>query len=294
MKENMMSLTYALITPARNEEQFIEDTILSMVKQTRKPLVWIIVSDGSTDKTDEIVKSYCAQYSWIKLHRMPEHRDRHFGAKATCFNAGFVQIKELSFDIVGNLDADLTFEEDYFEYLLEQFENDKTLGVAGTPFVQGSFNSFRNSHMSMNHVSGACQLFRKKCFQDVGGYIPNERGGIDWIAVTTARMKGWKTQTFSDKVLHHHRIMGTGNSNFLIARFKHGQKDYYLGNHPLWESFRVIHQMKNKPYFISGLFLCFGYISALIQRLPRPVSKELIKFHQREQMTRLAKHLKFF
>jgi biofilm PGA synthesis N-glycosyltransferase PgaC len=130
--------SYILITPARNEEAYIEKTIQSMIAQTVLPEKWIIVSDGSTDRTDDIVKRYTAKHRWIKLIRLPEHRDRHFAAKVDAFNAGYSKVKNIQHDIIGNLDADLSFEEDYIEFLLQKFYQYLDLGVAGTPFVEDS------------------------------------------------------------------------------------------------------------------------------------------------------------
>jgi hypothetical protein len=140
-------------------------------------------------------------------------------------------------------------------------------------------------------------LFRRKCFEEIGGYIPIKGGGIDWIAVTTARMNDWKTRTFTEKKCFHHRKIGTGSSKSLLAIFKHGQKDYYLGGHPLWQVFRAFYQFTRKPYIVGGLLLFLGYIWAFITRMERPVSKELMEFHRREQMERLRRffleHLSF-
>ena len=288
MKTN---LKYILITPARNEEAYIEKTIQSVISQTVLPEKWVIVSDGSTDRTDEIVKQYIAENAWIELIRMPEHRDRTFAAKVHCFNAGYEKLKDVKYDIIGNLDADISFKEDYFEFLLGKFAEIPELGVSGTPFVEGS-SHYDYKFTNIEHVSGACQLFRRECFKEIGGYIPIKGGGIDWTAVTTARMKGWKTRTFTEKVCFHHKKMGTGNSSALMTSFRQGYKDYFLGGHPLWQLFRTIYQMSKKPYIIGGLLLFFGYNWAYISRVERPVSQELMKFHRREQMQRLKKALK--
>jgi hypothetical protein len=194
----------------------------------------------------------------------------------------------LDFDIIGNLDADVSFEKDYFEFLLDRFAENPNLGVAGTPFVQDSF-SYDYRFSNINHVTGSCQLFRRKCFEDIGRYTPVKSGGIDWIAVTTARMKGWETRSFVGKRYFHHRKFSTANNNIVMAMFRYGVKDYFLGGHPLWEFLRVIYQMKNEPYIIGGLFLFIGYVWAFLSRYERPVSKELINFHRREQMERLRK-----
>lgn len=283
-------LTYVLITPARNEAAFIEQTIQSVISQTVLPRKWVIVSDGSTDGTDDIVKMYLGRHPWMELVRMPEHRDRHFAAKASCFNAGFDQVRGEDFDVVGNLDADITFGNSYFEFLLARFAADSMLGVAGTPFVEGA-TSYDFRFTSVEHVSGACQLFRRECFTQIDGYVPVKGGGIDWIAVTTARMKGWKTRTFVDQVCHHHRPMGRAAAGRLRANFKLGQQDYYLGGHPLWQLFRTAYQMGRKPYLLGGLVLLAGYVSAWAGRSQRQVSAELVRFHQGEQMQRLRRTL---
>lgn len=281
-------LKYVLITPARNEEQFIEQTILSVIGQTKKPWKWVIVSDGSSDRTDEIVKKYLEQHKWIELVRMPERRERHFAAKVQCFNAGYERVREEEFDIIGNLDADITFGADYFEFLMTRFANDPQLGVAGTPFVEGA-TSYDFRFTSKEHVSGACQLFRRQCYEDIGGYVQVKGGGIDWIAVTTARMKGWKTRTFVEMVCHHHRPMGTASTGKLRACFALGKQDYYLGGHPAWQLFRACYQLARAPYLLGGLLLWAGYLSAWLSRVERPISSELVRFHQREQMQRLRK-----
>jgi len=287
-----MNYSYVLITPAHNEEAYINKTIQSVISQTILPKKWIIVSDGSTDRTDEIVQQYLKENAWIELLRMLEHRDRQFAAKVFAFNAGYERLKTVSCEIVGNLDADITFGADYFEFLLNKFADIPELGVAGTPFVEDTFQGYDYSFTNIEHVSGACQLFRRQCFEEIGGYIPIKGGGIDWTAVTTARMKGWKTRTFTEKTCFHHREIGTGNSNLLGSWFRHGRKDYFLGGHPLWQIFRSLYQMKHKPYVLGGGLLFLGYAWAFLNRVERPVSQELMMFHRGEQMQRLKKAIK--
>lgn len=289
-------LKYVLVTPARNEELFIEGTIKSMVAQTVRPIRWIIVSDGSTDRTDEIVRKYIVQHDWIDLIRMPERRERQFAAKANCFKAGYEKLQSLEFDLVGNLDADITFERGYYEFLLNKFEEIPELGVAGTPFVedanQPDKHTYAHDAANLEHVSGACQIFRRKCFEAVGGYVPIKGGAIDWIAVTTARMKGWKTRTFTEMVCFHHRKIGTGNNSPLMVRFHYGRKAYYVGGHPLWESLRGCFQLKSRPLVLGGVYFLAGFWWACLTRMQRPVSPELMAFHRREQMARLRRLFK--
>ena len=283
----MRSLKYVIVTPARNEKEHLEMTVTSVVSQTRLPEKWVIVSDGSTDGTDEIAQRYASEYSWIEFVRMPYHSDRQFAAKVNAFNAGYERIKGTAYDIIGNLDADISFEKHYFEFLLEKFAEIPELGVTGTPFVEDSFQGYDYRYTNIEHVSGACQLFRRECFEQIGGYHPIKGGGIDWVAVTTARMKGWKTRTFSEKTCFHNRKIGTGNNGALKFRFKQGRKDYFLGNHPLWEIFRVLYQMTKKPYIIGGSLLLLGYAWAVLIREERQTTTELMEFIRKEQMQRL-------
>lgn len=287
------SLRCALVTPARNEVAFIENTIRSVVAQTVRPIRWVIVSDGSTDGTDDVVKKYMVENPWIELMRLPERVDRQFAAKARAFNAGYDRLKELDFDVIGNLDADITFEPGYLEFLLGKFIANPRLGVVGTPFVEDAkmqdSHSYAHQFAQLEHVSGACQLFRRDCFIAVGGYIPIKGGAIDWIAVTTARMKGWQTRTFTEMTCFHHRKLGTGNDSPLMVKFHYGKKAYYVGGHPLWELLRGLFQMRQKPWILGGLYFECGFLWAMLTRMSRPVSTELITFHRHEQMARLKK-----
>jgi glycosyltransferase involved in cell wall biosynthesis len=281
-------LSYVLITPARNEGKYIETTIRSVTAQTVIPKKWVIVSDGSTDKTDQIVMRYAASFPWLELLRMPANNRRSFAAKVQCFNAGYKQVKGLHYDIIGNLDADISFEKDYFEFLVGKFAEIPELGVAGTPFVEGSV-TYDYRFTNIEHVSGACQLFRRSCFEDIGGYSPIQGGGIDWVAVTTARMKGWVTRTFSEKVCFHLKGIGTGNGSQWGAWFRYGQKDYSLGNHPLWQISRSLYQMTKKPFLVKGSLVLLGYLWSALKRSERPISGELIAFSRGEQMNRLRR-----
>ena len=290
-------LKYVLVTPARNEQASIEETIRAVIAQTRRPERWVIVSDGSSDRTDEIVQRYARQEPWIELLRMPEHRDRQFAAKAHCFNAGYERLKEVVFDVIGNLDADITFGVDYFEFLLEKFSASPHLGVAGTPYVEDANrpqgHTYAHRFAQLEHVSGACQLFRRDCFEAVGGYKPIQGGGIDWIAVTTARLKGWQTRTFVERTCFHHRKLGTGAGHAWLVPFRYGRKAYAMGGHPLFESLRGLFQMRQRPFVVAGaLFLC-GYFWTALQGGERPVSRELMAFHRAEQMARLRQAFSF-
>jgi glycosyltransferase involved in cell wall biosynthesis len=291
-KNPLNHLPYVLITPARNEEKHIEQLIQSVIAQTALPTKWVIVNDGSTDATARLVGPYLEKHPWIELVNLPAHRDRTFAAKVYAFNAGFEKVKSLEYEVIGNLDSDVSFDADYCEFLLNKFEADPRLGVAGTIFREDGYSSATDSFEGQNHVAGGCQLFRRQCFEEIGGYIPNKAGGIDWIAVTTARMKGWTTRSFREKFFFHYRSLGTAERSLLASTFSYGEKDYYLGGHPVWEAFRVAYRATKKPYLVDGIALYSGYLSAFARRMKRPVSDELMRFHRKEQMSKLKVILK--
>lgn len=283
--------SYVLVTPARNEAALIELTIRAVTAQTVRPLRWVIVSDGSTDGTDAIVSLHAAVHDWIELVRMPLRAERHFGGKALAIRAGVERVKGLHYDVVACLDADITFESDYFEYLLTKLAQDQGLGIVGTPYKDIASEMYDYRLVSVEHVSGACQVFRRSCYEEIGGYVVAKGGAIDTIAALTARTRGWVTRTFTDKICLHHRVIGSAQHGPLASRFALGKRDYAIGNHPLWEALRGIYQMTRKPLVARGLALMAGYLWAAMQRAERPVSAELRAFRRKEQMEHLARLL---
>src|SRR6185503_9927379 len=144
---------YVLVTPARNEARFIEMTIRSVIAQTVRPAKWVIVSDGSTDGTDEIVQKYLNDHDWVELVKLPERAERNFAAKVTAFNQGYARVAGLQYEVIGNLDADVSFEPDYLEFLMTKFAANPRLGVAGTPYREDN-HMYDERFKSPDHVSG--------------------------------------------------------------------------------------------------------------------------------------------
>ncbi len=281
---------YVLVTPARNEARFIEATIQSVAAQTVRPLKWAIVSDGSTDGTDAIVRRYADEHDWIELVAMPERKERHFSGKVLAFNAGMERMRGLDYKVLASLDADITFESDYIAFLLGKLVEDPKLGLVGTPYrdvVANEMYDFR--FVSTDHVSGACQVFRRACFEEIGGYVAAKGGAIDSIAALTARSKGWKTRTFTEKVSLHHRVIGTAEKGQIRSRFELGKRDWAIGNHPLWQVFRGLYQMTRRPWVVRGVAVMAGYVWAAASGAERPVGRELRAFRRKEQMERLAR-----
>jgi poly-beta-1,6-N-acetyl-D-glucosamine synthase len=283
--------SYVLVTPAKNEVMFIAKTLQSVIAQTRLPLRWVIVSDGSTDGTDEVVSRAAADHQWIRLLRLPERKERHFAGKIHAFNAGYAAVADLEYEAVGCLDGDVSFDELYFEFLLQKLAGDPTLGLVGTPYRDPLNQTYDYRFVSQEHVTGPCQLFRRQCFEAIGGYVPAKGGAVDRIADIATRMKGWKTRTFTEKVYLHHRHTGTAQQGMFMAKFKDGAKDYSVGSSMVWEAFRAFYQMTKRPYVGGGFMLAAGYVWALLRRADRPVSAEMVRFCRREQMQRLRAFL---
>ena len=282
------ALRYVLITPARNEAAFIEQTVQAVIGQTLQPVKWVIVNDGSTDGTGEIVQQYTAKYPWIELVHLPQREGRDFAGKVKAFNAGYARLGEIEYDIIGNLDADITFTEDYFDFLIRKFSDNPKLGVAGTPFQDEGYRYDYNI-VSTQHVSGACQLFRRECLEDIGGYIASRVGGVDLLAVIKARMKGWVTQSFLEKRSIHHRTMGSAKDGILQGVFNGGRVDYSLGCDPLWQLGRCIYRMgMNRPFLLNGTLCLAGYLWAFASREKQVAPLDLIRFRRREERHRLV------
>ena len=278
---------YVLVTPARNEAAFIEKTIESVLAQTVRPVKWVIVSDGSTDGTDEIVRRFAAHHDWIDLVSLPARAERNFAGKVSAVRAGQARVAGLQYDAIGNLDADISFDEDYFSFLLRKLADDPRLGLVGTPYIDPLSRPSDYRFASVEHVTGPCQLFRRECFEAIGGYMPVEGGAIDRIADIAARMNGWKTRSFAEKRYFHHRHTGTAEQSVLMSKFKDGAKDYSIGSSPVWELFRTVYQMTKRPFVVGSLMEASGYVWALVRRMERPVSHEMVEFCRREQMQRL-------
>jgi biofilm PGA synthesis N-glycosyltransferase PgaC len=281
-------MQYVLITPVRDEVRFIELTIKSVVEQTVRPLKWVIVSDGSTDGTDDIVSKYVSENRWIELIRMPERRERHFAGKVYAFEAGRAKVRGMEYDAIGSLDGDVSFDKDFFESLLQKLAEDGSLGLVGASYIENSKEAYDYMFSSVDDVPGVCQLFRRECFEEVGGYTPLKEGGIDYVALIAARMKGWRTRVFTEKVCIHH---GTAQRSHFSAQVKLGMKDYALGNGPFWELLRTFYQMTRRPFVLRGVLIGAGYLWAFASRRVRPISQDMITFIRQDHTRRLRRAL---
>lgn len=283
-------MNYVLITTARNEEANIGRVIRSMECQRVRPERWLICDDGSTDRTAEIISQHARRHEWIAPVYLPGHGRHRIGSKIRCFNAAYESLRGCEFDVIGNLDADVSFEADYFEFLLGVLEQEPGLGVVGTVFTEHGQQRYDYRYTDPRHVSGCVQLFRRACYEAIGGYAllpPGSSGPEDWIAVVTARMLGWGTRCCEEKRFVHHRVMGTAAHTLCLAKIKQGKLDYTVGNHPLWQLFRSAYNMSKRPRLVGGLCMMLGFVGACLLRVRRSVPPEVVRFHRREQMVRL-------
>ena len=284
---NVGKKSYVLVTAAWNEEAYIREPLRSVVAQILPPRKWVIVSDASTDGTDEIVREYAKRYPFIQLYRMPERHKRNWAAQVDSINAGCEQLRGLPFDFVGNLDADISLEPDYFERLIGRFEQDPRLGLAGGSIYEEHGGKFEPRLLNrVTSVAHGVQFFRRDCFQAFGGYLPLPYGGPDWHAEVTARMNGWAVRSFPDLHVFHHRPSGTAEGR-LRSWYRQGLMDYSLGSHPAFEIAKISVRLRGRPPVVGALVRLSAFTIASIRRMPRPVSNQFIRFLRAEQMARL-------
>ena len=284
--------SYILITPAKNEEDYIEKTIKSVINQTIIPKKWIIVSDGSTDKTDEIIERYLLKYKFIELLKKKGDDVRNFGAKARSISLAYQEVRKLDFEYVGNLDADVSFNRDYYENILKEFNANPKLGIAGGLRYDLINNKFYKLECAPDSVGGPFQLFRRECYEKIGGYKPLRFGGIDAVAETSARMMGWEVKHFPEYKVFHHRQTGSAHNNIIKQKFRAGLRNYSIGYHPLFQLLKLKSNVFLRPYFFGSLFLLSGYIWGAIKRYEMPISKEFKEYLRSEQLNKIRASLK--
>jgi len=279
---------YVLVTAAHNEEAFLERTISSVVRQQLLPTLWLIVSDGSTDATDEIAKSYAKEHSFIQFLRIDRESGRHFVAKVNAVRAGFDVTSQLEYDFIGNLDADLSFDSDYFLRVLEAFDLDPMLGIAGGWICEKSARGFRPRGLNAEYsVPHAVQLLRRRCYEDIGDYVPLRFGGEDTYAVVAARMYGWRTRALPGLHVRHHR-RSASLSESLKNSVRRGLLDYSLGYAVWYEALACLRRLVNPPYLAAAITQFAAFSLGYVRGLDRPVSDGFMRFLRADQRRRVT------
>lgn len=278
-------IRYVVVTPARDEAQHISVTIGSLVHQTIRPVEWVMVDDGSTDGTGEIVERLTSQYPWIKVLHRP---DRGVRENATgvmeAFYYGYQSLKTADWDFIVKLDGDVSLDADYFENCFREFQQNPILGIGG-----GSICHLENGVLKVEscprfHVRGATKIYSRACWEAIGGLL--RVPGWDTVDEIKANMLGWKTRTFQNLKVLHYRRTGAADGAWRNS-VKDGHADYISGYHPLFMGLKCIKRLFQRPYFVGSLGLLYGFGSDYIKRAPQVGDRALIRYVQRQQLRRL-------
>jgi glycosyltransferase involved in cell wall biosynthesis len=288
----MPKLEYILVTPAKNEANFIEATIQSVLAQRYRPRRWAIVDDGSTDATAEIIRRYSEQYAFIHLVQSRVDGTHNFASKVRAFNAGMKALQGTPHDLIGNLDADIVLEPDYYSAVVAEFESDPRLGLAGGPICIPTDSGYRNDDHTEDSIGGAVQLFRRECFKEIGGYLPLTGGGIDAAAEIMARMRGWTVKKLQDKAVYEQRQTGYAHKSKWKALYKEGVQYHRLGYHPLFYSLRSARRMGRSPLVVGSAVGMAGYLHAKLRRDPVCLPSAVVSYLHSEQMEKLWRTLR--
>ncbi len=283
----MAGTKYVLITAAHNEQDYIEKTIISVVNQAHKPAEWIIVNDGSTDSTESIIRRYENENPFIKVINSKRNGEHNFASKVYALKIGLQNISTKEFDYIGILDADVSFEKDYYSSLIEEFKKNPKLGIAGGFYfdiVNGKKVPVKSSPYS---IRGATQFFHRECFEKIGGLKSVKYGGEDALACYTARMYGWEIKNFDNLIVLHHKPTGLSAGNIFKARFRDGFVEYNLGYHPLFQFIKCMKRIFSRPLFIGSLIRFAGFWLAYLKREERAVPKEVMNFIRKDQLARI-------
>jgi poly-beta-1,6-N-acetyl-D-glucosamine synthase len=278
---------YVLMTAAYNEEAFVEKTITSVLAQTVPPKRWVIVSDASTDGTDAIIDRYAKQHSFIQFIRVTRPAGHSFSSKIVALGNAVATLRDVSYEYVGNLDADISLGPTYFADLIARFEQFPTLGLLSGFIYENSGGEFKSrSSNRAAQVPHAAQLMRRECYEAIGGYAVLKYGGEDWYAQICASMKGWSSEALPELPIFHHKPTGAGAS-LLRHRFRLGKLDYSFGSYPPFEIVKCLIRVSEPPRIVGAALRLAGFAWCYLCQEPRAVPEEVMAFLQRQQRSRL-------
>jgi glycosyltransferase involved in cell wall biosynthesis len=279
-----------LITPVRNEAANIERTVRAVAAQTRRPDLWLVVDDDSTDGTGEILRGLAAELPFLRvLEAPPRHTqagpDRlALAAEARAFNWALATVAGEGFTHLGKLDGDVELPRDYFERLLLEFARDQTLGLAGGTLLEPSDGGWREDPVPGYHVRGALKLYSRNCFAAIGGI--EERLGWDTIDETYARMRGFATRSLPELVALHHRPVGTADGA-LRGHARHGECAYICRYGAAWVLLRSVKVARYRPLGLAGAAFLFGYARAALGSRPKVEDEQFRRWVRKELWGRL-------
>ena len=277
---------YVIITPVRDEERYIEATIECVRCQTILPLEWVIVDDGSTDRTGEILDRVALQFPWIRVvHRANRGFRKSGGGVMEAFYDGYKTLQCKDWDFIVKLDGDLTFAPEYFEKCFEYFGRDSQLGIGGGEIHYEIAGQLKLEANPRFHVRGATKIYKRACWDAIGGLWPAP--GWDTIDEVKANMLGWKTYAFADLPLFHHRFTGSEEGLFR-DRVKHGVACYVSGYHPLYVAASCLSRLTQRPYVIGSLGTMYGFLKTHVTRPARLEDQSYLAYIRGQQLRRLC------
>jgi len=280
-----MNTRYVVVTPVRDEQSYLPLTIESMVRQTIRPQEWIIVNDGSKDKTPEIIEEASRQNPWIRGVTREDRGFRKWGAGIIeAFYAGFNELACRDWDFMCKLDGDLSFSPEYFESAFQRFQDSPGVGIGGGILYHYEGNKMVFEKHPVFHVRGGVKIYRRECWDALEGLWVGP--GSDTVDEVKANMMGWTTTSFVDLHMQHHRFTGAswGRWGGLV---KDGKIDYVSGYHPLFLAAKSFVRLFRQPYLVGSIAHVYGYVSAYLQHTPRVDDPRLIRYLRQQQLARL-------
>lgn len=278
-------IKYIIITPARDEEEFLAKTVAAVANQTILPQQWIIVNDGSRDNTGDIIDQAAATFPWITArHRQDRGFRQAGGGVIATFYDGYEQILSTDWDFIIKLDADLSFSSDYFERCFAEFEKNPRLGIAGGGIYHEDHGELKLEKDPAFHVRGATKIYRRECWEGIGGLL--RAPGWDTLDELKANMLGWKTHTFPELRLSHHRYTGAADGAWKDS-IKNGRANYITGYHPAFMLMKCLRRLTKRPYVVSSVGLFWGFVSGYLRRIPQVQDRPLIRYTRNQQVRRI-------
>jgi poly-beta-1,6-N-acetyl-D-glucosamine synthase len=278
---------YVVVTPVRDEAAHIAKTIEAVMSQTLLPRLWIVVDDGSTDGTGDILKRYASQTNWINVVERPNRGHRaNGGGVMEAFYAGLALINGEAWDYLVKLDGDLSFAPDYFARCFAMFEADPRLGIGGGTVCQLEEGEAKVDSKGDPpfHVRGATKIYRRACWEAISPLARTT--GWDTIDEVNANHRGWRTRTFAALTLIQHKPTGGADGAWRNA-FKNGRANYISGYHPAFLLAKCVKRSVHRPAILGSIALLSGYLSGYVKRIPRAVEPQVMRYLRRQQVRRL-------
>jgi biofilm PGA synthesis N-glycosyltransferase PgaC len=262
---------YCLITPCRDEAEYARVTLDAIARQTVLPALWVIVDDGSTDRTPQILAEYAAKYPWIRVLRRTDRGYRKLGGGVIdAFYHGYDTIHPDDFDYVCKLDLDLDIPPRYFELIMQRMEANPRLGTcSGKPYFYNARRKLISERCGDENSVGMIKFYRTECFRDIGGFVRY----LMWDGIDghRCRMRGWVAESVDDPGIRfvHLRPMGTSHKNWWTGRVRHGIGQYYMGTSPLYMLCSALYRMTRPPRIVGGIAMLWGYAKSALRRAER-------------------------